>query len=326
MNVNILERRNYLLQLAHAVIREHDIWSHAPDVPGISPRCPLHGAFNDLFEGFSIGDMPFDCRDLDALVRQLAPQWDAYVNKCEAIGEYTGPPPAGFWTLFGQLPQALSVAEVIDYPPLEPPWELERQGLSSQQIARIYDWYTAAGDPDTGRVQLAKTRDREKFAAGVSNPLNEKRRNERARVEAKMREALDTQQRRAETMKEPAPESIEQLIEEKVGPAQIARMKLMTLSELEQYASKNGLTLPAEPTVDRPPATNLPPDRTMEDWDSDTIDQGELDISELTIEERVVLAATENPEMTPGQIGELFDIGHQKVTAILKRANEMVSG
>ncbi len=201
------------------LIRAHAAWKASQqDAPDLS----YWDAEAALITVFTSGDIPYDGREINEAVMNLAIHSEAF----DAGG--IPDPPQSYWAAYEAVVAIRNRMEIQEEKTLEPISVLDRQGVPHEQIARIWGLV----DPKTGRGQAYLVqRELDKPGSVITKDYvhPDRRRTEREREAANRNVASATASRPRKV--EPCPETPMELFEQGVPPNQAAKMLGITEDE-----------------------------------------------------------------------------------------------
>lgn len=324
----IQKRHDAMLHYVQEMLTEYAVWAEGTEET-IVLEDPFDNALLAMFEVFEHGDIPANLRPLTRRVEDLATDYREYRQQILDTGR-TSLPPASMGAYIKDITALLFDVQQPDKPPLETIADFDRQKVSDRQIAIAYGWFKENGQPDEPRVRKQRA---DNPNLEVENPHNAALRERQKRDQEAIERAIAKQRHREEVASKPAPESVEELLEQGVGAKQIADMKKMTVGELERYCYENGLDMPGTSSLESAAAevAQEAEDQRREFLDNTPTNQHESvdeiedePISELSLEEQIIDAAREGG-LSHAEIAEMLDISRQKVTAVLSRQDEVVA-
>lgn len=326
MPTEIEKRRHALMYYVQEVLTEYAVWADGTDSV-ILPDEPFDAALRNMFYVFENGDVPADLRGITREVEKLQADYQAYQQRMEDAGQWSELPPTTVGVAIANIKGQFFEVQQPPKPALETIADFDRQKVSDRQIAVAYEWYLPNGQPDEARVRKQRLEDANLI---IENPHNAALEERKQRDQAAIEAAIEKQRAREEAANKPAPESIEELLEQGVGANQIAEMKRMTVGELERYCFEHALDLPGTSSIESAAAEVaqqeheerqelLAPTPEPEDLQ----DEQPQPVSELSLEEQIVATAQEDPEMPHGDIAEMLDTSVERVEAVLSRQSEV---
>lgn len=252
------ERRRELLEAVDRLTEAHQGWisSDAAYITDI-----FEATVDDVLNVFEIGLVPHDCRELARLAAALAAEWDRWQAQVAGTGMVGVLPQNAFWAALEAVEDASREARPQSVRPLESVAELDRQKVPHWQIARIYGWLDARGNPDTRKVEAELAKPGTHVAADFVPPHQRRREEEAARKESALRRLRESGRRKVEILKEPCPEPLEELVAQGVSLEQIARMTKRTTTWVLTECRRRGL--PDPKSLDRPHAMRAPQERPL---------------------------------------------------------------
>ncbi|MFG0261015.1 MAG: helix-turn-helix domain-containing protein [Novipirellula sp. JB048] len=194
-------------------------------------------------------------------------------------------------------------------------------GTSDDQICKMYGFLTADGDPDLKMLAEEKNKPGTHFDPDSWEPPHFARRRREINDRWKSRTAIEYQpvseiHSPKERYVDPTP--IEDLIHQDVGAEQIARMKNVSVEEVEQYAAKH--KLPLNGRVVKPADMNDGEKTELAKRQIELHPQSHPEITSM--EDRVLACAIDG--MKPVDIAEALSVDHpglswQKVSALIRQ-------
>lgn len=250
-------RRSAILkQVADGFLAEHDAWAS----PNNRRPDHLDESYLDSCElvlrTFRSGAIPADCRALAKAVDALAQQFDEYNILC-ATDDYP-PPSDAFCGAVQALRDCRSKMEFVGLKPLESIAQLEKEQVPHSQIARIYGFLDARGEPQPWKVEeeLAKPGKHTGPGTGWVDPrVLETQAEMRAGDESDIdsgdpddddADDFGDDDGDGDPLGEHCPESIEELIRQGVGVRQIAQMHGCSVVAIEEVRSQMAMAAKAK--------------------------------------------------------------------------------
>lgn len=212
-------RRDQLYAVVDNLTAVHNEWADDANRP--NPDEMYWDAVDAVINAFATGSIPAECRTLCECVSDLARELAIFD---ERIDFEEGYPHNGFWESRQRLEDArkLIVAPIIK--PLESMQELHRQGVSNDQIARIYKLFDQHGEPQGWLVQKELDNPGSVLGKDWKDPrLVEAERAERESIE-RAQSNLAAKSRAAQANARPCPETPLELWEQSVSVEQAALM------------------------------------------------------------------------------------------------------
>lgn len=186
------------------------------------------------------------CKELLEWIGRLKALWKSWVSEAEASGLVTVLPAAEFWPTVEAVCLAGVDAGRPRTRPLEAVADLRRQGVSDHQICTIYGWVD-----ETGERQLWKVAEEAADAGKHStrdpewrNPLDRSREAKEAAERDCWQDTIDARQAKVRRLTAPCPESLENLVAQRVPLPQIAKMLHRTEDEILAECDAQGLPHP----------------------------------------------------------------------------------
>lgn len=326
MPTEIEKRRHALMYYVQEVLTEYAVWAESTETV-ILPDEPFDAALRSMFYVFEDGDVPADLRGITREVEKLQAEYQAYQQRMEDAGQWTELPPTAIGVAIANIKGQFFEVQQPPKPPLETIADFDRQKVSDRQIAVAYGWYLPNGQPDEARVRKQRMEDANLI---IENPHNAALEERKQRDQAAIEAAIAKQRAKEEAASKPAPESIEELVDQNVGIKQIAEMKKMTVGEVERYCFDNNLEWPTSNSIEAAAAEvaqqehaerqeMLDPTPEPEDLE----DEPTQSASELSLEEQIVATAQEDPDMPYEDIAEMLDTSVERVEAVLSRQSEV---
>ena len=242
-------RKEELFAVVDALTVVHSEWVAAQNRP--HPDAIYWDAVDEVLEAFSLGDIPQECRDLANAVVLLKDAAEEFGERADIGRQY---PDDKFWRARQATEDARKQTQAVQVKRyIEPMQELHAQGVSHEQIARMYGFKDdlGRGRPEIVKQELAQPGS----VIGPDWVHPEDRR--QLELEQASRSRLErTQQRKglqALRAAQPCPETPRQLWEQKVSTEQSSRMLKLPLEEVEKLfkgfdaeAAKSGQVQPEE--------------------------------------------------------------------------------
>lgn len=213
-------------------------------------------------------------------------------------------------------------------PKPEPIQTLIDQQVSDRQIAYIYSWVDADGSPDLHRVAREKAEPGSEYdPAKWVHPLDVKDRQEIERQWDERQKVFDEwQAKQSPNGPLTAPETIEELIRQRVGSQQISMMKNVTVDEVRRVAAEIGVPLDGQFVPRVAPADRQAAIRESEaegEAKAEARMVAELSHSEIAdMNERIVtchLEGLSNKQIAEALKGDFAELSANKVAAIIKK-------
>lgn len=330
-----MSRETELLSAADKFIATHNQWVDSPESKLITQG--YEDALLECVREFASGDLPATCRSLAAAVDALSDEWSDY----EGYVSQSAPMPKDtFW----EAVQKLITERVGSTPdtrkPIEPVRVLLKQKVTPRQIAVIYSHngngpFMRNGIPQEHLVYKESETPGSVIPKDWTHPADEARLAESRKTE----DLRITRLASKGTTFKPCPESIEELLRQKVFPNQIAQMRgcsvEQVLAEAERLSipttasAKESLDLarqhnPALPAAeDDAPYLGDDDDETelAEEADVEAAGEAEAEVSsELPVEEQI--AALADDGLTSKQIADRLGISIQKAAGVIRRLKQ----
>lgn len=293
-------------------------------------------AWDELFNAVKTNDVNDDAKELVLAVDEFHKPTADYVKQwaTDKAAEITTVPPNGSDAMWQAWAKVVKSAEPIKKNVPPPPRILLAQGVSMQQVAKMFGLRTEFGEPDVKTLaEMMEMGWDDVFDAEAWVPPSWKMRmqdvNERWGVRCeKLKSILEIEakdQARREGRADVPMQSIEELAAlPGMRIEQIARMRRTTVDEVRDYMIKHGLTL--EPSDAVNPELKAVRNATKRKKDKEIIDLESLDShAELAenFEDRVM--ACLDDQLTPQQVAKLLtyhlpnSVTTHQVLAIQKR-------
>lgn len=252
------QRRSELFEAVARLTEAHQAWisSDAAYITDI-----FEATLDDVLGVFEVGLVPHDCRELARLAGVLAAEWDRWQAQVAGTGNVNVLPGNAFWAALEAVEDACREARPQAVRPLESVAELDRQKVTHAQIARIYGWTDARGNPDTRKVEEELAKPGTHVTADFVPPHQRRREEEAARKESALRRLRESGRRKVEILTEPCPEPLEDLVAQGVSLEQIARMMKKTTTWVLTECRRRGLRDPK--SLDHPHAMRAPQERPL---------------------------------------------------------------
>lgn len=318
-------RESQLLNSIDNYLRVHEAWSVSPD-DFITEA--YEDALNEAIDAAEDGDVPRNCRKVVFAMDKLAEEWDKFQRNTTA-NSYK--PQASFWRAVEAVQAGRKAAAPVERPPMESVRTLIDQKVTHRQIAEnIYGYKGQGPFLKNGAIQ-SHLIEQEAERPGSVIPKDwvhpmylEKDEEERKLQERRTRRARAAAEQ-SEAPRKPleCPESIEDLLLERVSVAQICRMKGCEEAEVLNVARRlNVSTILGTKTFRDPPSLAAPSAEGGESFNGD--EDGESDdenheASELTEEEiKQEVYAMADQGLATRDIAQQLNINGHKVGAILR--------
>lgn len=346
-----MSRKTDILAAVDTLKRVHDDWE-ADDQSPVQPTAELERAINATIRTCELGDVPFECRELVQAVDRMGKEWRLY-EAGQRTPDYR-PVPA-FWEALRGVWRARAGSSRPKARRPEPVSVLIAQKVSYQQIAqRIYGWFNAKldrfegplldenGNPD---LELIHKEEKEPGAVVPRDWIHPSERERVAEEEQAAQSSLDPSERHGSIRTED-PASVEELLRQGAFPAQIARVKGISVNDVLAIADDLKITpavMPNLAAMRAPHEPELTPEQDASlqpGWragsagpleDSDDEDDGDEDLqgtdgpqmTDKQLTELIIGTAEQFPNLgSPDLVGKLRDLGAvvtvQKVSGVLR--------
>lgn len=198
-------------------------------------------AFHGLFDLVGTDDVANDAKNIILKIDAMEDALADWAQACDLTPEDADPKGStALWAAWTEVLDALKQQR-----PRKPEdiATLVEQKVSDRQIALIYGWRDEAGEPD-----LAKVRE-EKAKPGTHYDPTQWVHPAEVKIQAAIDQAWAERQQRIDDkvvsrhMPMVAPESIEELIQQRVPSKQIAKMKRVDIEEVRAVAARIGVPL-----------------------------------------------------------------------------------
>ncbi len=334
------ERQDYLFLVTDNLIRQRQIWADDAGLQGLPIGGSLWMAAEQAVAAFKTGSLPASCRGLSDAVALFTRHWEEHTARAEVDPKDDPLPGGNVWGALDAVAEARKGSDPQGIRKIEPVADLVQQGVTDEQIAKIYKWKTDLGHWDIQKVREAKASpgkyDGEAYYEAKRLELEKKKVRER---EEALSMANQIAGKKPTTLKA-GPESIETLAAQGLLAPQIARVKAVEVEDVLTYCREHGIVLDGmapvpkdAPATEAAPASNREPSPEpveQPEYEDDAIDS-RLDDEEfappegnpLSIEDQVFNAIDNDPGAKPGEIAKMLRLTPQKVTAILKRREEI---
>lgn len=163
--MNIEQRADLLHNCVAQLVAAHEEFVLTKDQE-ITPKHAFWKAADALVQAFSgeAGDIPQSCWTLFVAIYGNGESeeggfkraWSRYKTDQDASQNPTWKPGPAVWSAYRNLCAAMKSATAVRERLVEPIVDLVKQGVSEQQIARMYKKYTVGGSPDIGWVERMK--------------------------------------------------------------------------------------------------------------------------------------------------------------------------
>lgn len=275
-------------------------------------------ALDELCSISNASQVDDDAKEIVMAVDRISTEFTAWAEAFDIAPESvhpTGTP--DLWAAFRS-----AVAATVDVPRKlpEPIRELMEAGVSDQQICKIYGFLLPDGSGDVAKLTEEKREPGTHFDPETWVPPHRIRQLREINEQWESRSFSGHMPVENEQPKEfrPAPESLDDLIAQGVDGPQIAKMKGMTVEQVEGYAAKLGLPLAGR--IIRSPEKQDDEAADLAKQRSELIPKSHPDISDL--ENRILACAIDG--MKPADIATALqhdwpDLNWQKVSAIIKK-------
>lgn len=318
-----MAKKEQILRTVDALLKVHDEWERDPQSPAV-PSERFERAMDLSIQVCGDGDVPADCRNLVAAMAKLGGQWVKYKNGLQTDDFRPLP---DFWEAFRGVQSARQGSAARVKQTRESVALLRRDKLPDMQIAKMYGKYnfdlkkwegvffTDRGVPNSALIDKEEAEPGSVLTADYVHPDDAEA---MARSESDLErelQALETATKGPDT----DPATIEEMLREGAFPAQVARAKGVTVSDVLKVANELGITpnekpnlsnlrAPQEPAITAEQDAALQPHEPVE---APAVAESEDD-SELVA--RVM--EMHNAGQTPLQIAQELGISPQKVGAI----------
>lgn len=163
--MNIEQRSDLLHNCVAQLVAAHEEFVLTKDQE-ITPKHAFWKAADALVQAFSgeAGDIPASCWSLFVSIygngeseeAGFKRAWNRYKTDQDASQNPTWKPGPAVWSAYRNMCTAMKSATVVRERLVEPIVDLVKQGVSEQQIARMYKKFTVGGSPDMGWVERMK--------------------------------------------------------------------------------------------------------------------------------------------------------------------------
>jgi len=275
-------------------------------------------ALDQLCELCNAAEVDDDAKEIVLALDRVSTEFTAWAEAFDIAPESVHP--TGTPDLWAAFRSAVSVT--VDAPRRlpEPIRDLMEAGVSDQQVCKIYGFLHPDGSGDLAKLAEEKAKPGTHYDPETWVPPHlERRRQEINDLWANRSFSGHTPVEAEPPKPRPAaPESVDELIAQGVGAEQIARMKGMTVEEVEGYAAKLGL--PLEGRVIRSPERQESQLDDLAKRRAELIPKSHPEIGNL--EDRILACAIDEMKVT--DIAEALqpdwpDLSWQKVAAIIKK-------
>ncbi len=344
-----MSERVYLRALCASLRQQHKEWASGAD--GVIGEGFVEIAAETV-AGFKETDLPPGLEPLAASVAQFAEHWESFRGQLKD-NDLTQPAP-GLFAALDEIHQFEALASAGAPHVLESVAEFTRQKVGNAQIADNYGWVDRSGNFETWKVEEERQTPGKHVGPDFVSPLERKRRLALNADQLKLKELFQRSLDKIAGAVSTAPESLDELVAQKLSLNQIATMLCISPSDVMARCEERGLPMP--PTdYDSPQTARAPQEPEMSDaavrsfeagqktigaasregdeptrppasGDPEGSGMGDIDgLSGLTVEQKVL--ALSGRGLTNSDIaGWMTDhddtITHQKVSGILRRARE----
>lgn len=205
-----------------------------------SARKAISGAlievWYNMIEAVSTMDVADDAKLAVLAIDEFETILEDWATKCDLTPEDADPKGThDLWVAWRTIGESLAV---VNHKKPEPIQQLVVEKVSDRQIALMYGWKTEAGEPDVEKVREEKKEPGKHLNLDTwVHPSEAKRKAEISEKWDKRTDYLATKNVSSQVKKD-APESLDDLIRQRVGSEQIARMKGVTLDEVRRRAAE----------------------------------------------------------------------------------------
>ncbi|MCD0459128.1 hypothetical protein [Roseiconus lacunae] len=262
---------------------------------------------------------------------------EQWVTDCDIAAEETDPHGSvAMWSAWTAVLDAFAVKQRKKPEPIA---SLVVQNVSDRQIAMIYGFKDENGDPDLTMVAEEKAKPGTHYDPDTWIHPSEARLQSQIEAEWSKREAIVDQNKADSFTPREAPESIEELINQRVSASQIAQMKNVSIERVQEIADEIGL--PIDGQISPPSQLVSPSDQLAEMRKREAEMQAEIDELRKRDSERELQSNQENDPPTlieqvstlaasgkkPGEIAselkpQFSNLTAKKVEAMLKKAQQ----
>lgn len=321
------EQRRHLLLVIDHLQGVHEEWMNS-DATVVTE--PFRSAIEETVEVFGNGDLPNDCRELNARVEEMGKQWSVYQERIEASGNTEELPGNGFWRALEAVEKGREAARPHRRVQLESLSELKEQKVPDTQICKIYGWVDSENRPELWKLREEREKPGTHLGPDFVPPLERKRLEADAQREAYLKKMVERSKAKVERISAPAPESWEELFAQGLSARQLAKLKNCTLEEVWEKADELGVDRPAEHYSDPRMAGGGVHDTPLSEARAAGVEfrragavvaePDEVEVPDergpLKTDDEVMLYHSQG--MNTRQIGEAVGIPWQKVAAIIK--------
>lgn len=229
-------RKDHLLSATDKFLSTHNAWVDSDDQLLTNA---FEAAILEMFHEFAAGDIPENCRGLTAAVSLLQEEWEKYEGY---VTQLRPMPRDTFWAAVAEVIKERKGAEPRVHRPLEPIKLLFEQKVDPRQIAVIYAHngigpFMRDGEPQIHLVYQEYEKPGSVIPEGWVHPGEAAARREADRLEKMRLRRLEERFSQPPT----GPESIEELLRQRVSPNQICAIKNCTLDEVFREARRIGV-------------------------------------------------------------------------------------
>lgn len=224
-----MNRRTELLHVAvDEFKRIHDDWQDSQHRK--TPDEPFWRGIKKFLSAFATGDIPEECRELADAVARFTEELDVFDARED--WDTNQEPHKAFWEALLMVFDLRQVPVIQEARKLETIQLLDKQGVSHQQIAYIYNLRLPNGELAAHLVQREIDQPGSVIGPDWVDP-EAKKKQEQRNLSSRTIHATLSRMREKEADRKPCPESPHDLWEQKVSVAQSAYMLVKTQAEVQ---------------------------------------------------------------------------------------------
>jgi hypothetical protein len=212
-------------------------------------------AWYGMIDAVSTMEVEDDAKSTVLAIDEFEVVLEEWATKCDVSPDEADPKGShDLWVAWRSIVESLAVVKRKKPEPLK---QLIAEKLSDRQIALAYGWKDETGEPDIQKVREEKESPGKHLDLDTwVHPAEVK---EKAEIEAKWASRPEhlAGKKLTESQKKDAPESLDDLIRQRVPSAQIARMKNIELEAIQKRASELKIPLDGQFVPSMSPADQM---------------------------------------------------------------------
>lgn len=328
----MLTRQEFAVRL-HQVNEKVLAWE-ASDAPIVQwqggPRKAISDAlikaFHEIFEMAGTNEVEQSAKPIILAVDQFEDALATWAEDCDISPEDTDPRGTqSLWIAWGEIFEVLKTRQARKPEDIR---TLVAEKVSDRQIAMIYGWKDESGEFDLQKVREEKANPGTHYNPETWVHPSEVRMAEEVEAKWKDRQHRIDEKVAAKYVRKECPETIDELIVQRVPSKQIAMMKDVDIEVVRKRAAELGIPLDGQ-FVRRVSQIDQLADVRNVEIQRDAEVQSEMQSDQMeqsgTLVDKILELYV--AEKTPGEIAEILKVDHpklthQKVAAIIRKAEE----